>query len=105
MSGNKGPMAGKFQDWVQRVPGSVTSDPLWKIRAYQLALFLADIAWSDVSKLAEDTRTAKVAEQLFRAIGSIGANIAEGYSRNSGRAKVQFYEYALGKEIKQMSPP
>lgn len=96
MSGNKGSMAGKFQDWVQRVPESVTSDPLWKIRAYQLALFLADIAWSDVSKLAEDTRTVKVAEQLFRAIGSIGANIAEGYSRNSGRAKAQFYEYALG---------
>jgi acetylornithine/LysW-gamma-L-lysine aminotransferase len=92
----KGAAVVTFQAWFERVPQAISSDPLWNIRAYQLALFLADIAWSDVSKLAEDTRMAKVAEQLYRAIGSIGANIAEGYSRNSGRAKAQFYEYALG---------
>ena len=28
--------------------------------------------------------------------GSVGANIAEGYSRGSGKDRVRFYEYALG---------
>ena len=34
--------------------------------------------------------------QLCRALGSISANIAEGYSRGSGRDRSRFYEYALG---------
>jgi four helix bundle protein len=35
-------------------------------------------------------------DQLIRAVGSIGANIAEGYSRGSARDRARFYEYALG---------
>ena len=34
--------------------------------------------------------------QLCRALGSISANIAEGYSRGSGKDRSRFYEYALG---------
>jgi four helix bundle protein len=37
-----------------------------------------------------------VAGQIYRAVGSIGANIAEGYSRSSPRDRARFYEYALG---------
>jgi len=33
---------------------------------------------------------------LYRALGSISANIAEGYSRGTGRDRARFYEYALG---------
>jgi hypothetical protein len=33
---------------------------------------------------------------LYRALGSIEANISEGYSRGSGRDRARFYEYALG---------
>jgi len=33
---------------------------------------------------------------LYRAVGSIGANLAEGYSRGTGRDRARFYEYALG---------
>jgi hypothetical protein len=33
---------------------------------------------------------------LYRALGSVGANLAEGYSRGTGRDRARFYEYALG---------
>ena len=35
-------------------------------------------------------------DQLTRAVGSVAANIAEGYSRFSGPDRVRFYGYALG---------
>lgn len=37
-----------------------------------------------------------LSDQLYRAVGSIGANISEGYSRSSGKDRARFYEYALG---------
>ncbi len=43
-----------------------------------------------------DPRTLKLPDQLCRALGSISANIAEGYSRSSGTDRARFYEYALG---------
>lgn len=43
-----------------------------------------------------DRRTIGLAEQLYRALGSISANIAEGFSRGTGRDRARFYEYALG---------
>jgi hypothetical protein len=33
---------------------------------------------------------------LLRAVGSISANLEEGYNRSSGRERAHFYEYALG---------
>ncbi|MFN8404533.1 MAG: four helix bundle protein [Anaerolineales bacterium] len=32
----------------------------------------------------------------YEAVGSVGANISEGYSRSSGKDRARFYEYALG---------
>jgi four helix bundle protein len=43
-----------------------------------------------------DRRTLGLSDQLYRALGSIGSNIAEGYSRGTGRDRARFYEYALG---------
>jgi len=37
-----------------------------------------------------------LSDQLYRALGSISANIAEGYSRSTGMDRARFYEYALG---------
>jgi four helix bundle protein len=54
------------------------------------------LAWRDVSKLAKDRRTLNLSSQLYRAVGSIGANIAEGYSRQSRKDQARFYEYAWG---------
>lgn len=85
-----------YTDWLKTVPLSLTGDPLWTVEAYRLALFCADVAWRDVTKLVQDKRTLDLTNQLYDAIGSIGANISEGYSRGSGRDRVRFYEYALG---------
>lgn len=65
-------------------------------KVYRFALFLSDICWNDVSKLAKDTRTKSLSNQLYRAIGSVAANLEEGYSRRSAKDRARFYEYALG---------
>ena len=85
-----------YEEWLQSVPPELTTDPLWQMRVYRLALFAGDLGWHDVSTLAEDPRMRSLADQLYRALGSIAANIAEGYSRHSGKERARFYEYALG---------
>ena len=85
-----------FMDWMQTVPREFTEDPVWNVEAYRLALFAGDIGWKDVTKLVQDNRTRRTAAQLYNAIGSIAANISEGYSRRSGKDKARFYEYSLG---------
>ena len=66
------------------------------MEVYRLVLFANDLAWHDVSKLVKDKRTISLADQLYRAVGSVSANIEEGYSRQSGKDQARFYEYALG---------
>ncbi len=85
-----------FDEWLQTVPVEITADPLWQMTLYQQALFLSEIAWSDVCNLAQDQRTLRIPDQLYRSVGSISANIAEGYSKASGKDQARFYEYALG---------
>jgi four helix bundle protein len=85
-----------FNDWLTTVPETITGDSLWKMEAYRLELFAADISWYDVTKLMQDKRTLDLSDQLYRAVGSISANIAEGYSKSTGKDRARFYEYALG---------
>ncbi len=85
-----------YREWQETVPEEIRGDTLWKVKAYRLALFVGDLAWVDVTKLIQDRRTIALSDQLYRALGSIGANIAEGYSRGTGRDRARFYEYALG---------
>ena len=85
-----------FDEWLESVPHEISGDSLWKIKAYSLALFIGDIGWYDVTKLMRDKRTFKLSDQLYRSLGSISANLAEGYSRGSGKDKARFYEYSLG---------
>lgn len=86
----------KYEEWEQSIPETIRADSLWQVAAYRFALFLADVGWHDVSKLVQDRRTMSLSDQLCRAVGSISANIAEGYSRGTGRDRARFYEYALG---------
>jgi four helix bundle protein len=37
-----------------------------------------------------------LSDQLYEAVGSVSANLAEGYSRGTGKDRARFYEYALG---------
>jgi len=85
-----------FDEWEKTVPAVIRTDPLWKMEAYRLGLFLSDLAWHDVTRIARDRRTIGVADQLFRAAGNISSNIAEGYSRSTGKDRARFYEYASG---------
>lgn len=84
------------EQWEATVPQEITSDPLWKVEAYRLGLFVSDLAWMDCAKLLKERRTVGIADQLYRAAGKISANIGEGYSRNSGKERAHFFEYAQG---------
>jgi four helix bundle protein len=85
-----------YAEWLKTVPAALTEDSVWKMEAYRLALFAADFAWHDVTTLMQDKRTLGLASQLYEAMGSIGANLSEGYSRSSGKDRARFYEYSLG---------
>lgn len=85
-----------FNEWVLSLPKDIKDDSLWKIEAYRLALFAAEIGWRDVTELMKDKRMHGLADQLYRSLGSISANIAEGYSHHTGKARAQYYQYALG---------
>jgi len=85
-----------YAEWEKSVPETLKSDSLWKMTAYRLACFARDIGWFDVTKLMKDARTNKLAGQLYESLGSISANLAEGYSRGTSKGRAQFYEYALG---------
>jgi len=85
-----------YEEWEACVPEVIRCDSLWRNTSYRLGLFLSDLAWHDVTKLVGDRRTISLADQLFRATGNISSNIAEGYSRGTGKDRARFYEYALG---------
>ena len=86
----------KLVEWEATVPDSIRGDVLWKRTVHRLALYLGDPCWDDVTALHRDGRTRRVADQLYRAVGSVSANITEGYSRGSGKDRARFYEYSLG---------
>ncbi|MBI3921334.1 MAG: four helix bundle protein [Armatimonadetes bacterium] len=86
----------RFEEWVKAVPGEITGDSLWKVEAYRLALYAADLGWHDATRLMKDKRTMALSDQLYRALGGISSNVAEGYSRGTGPDRARFYEYALG---------
>jgi len=85
-----------FSDWEKTVPIQITDDALWKMKVYRIALFLGDSCHPDIKTLYKNKSTFSIADQLNRAVGSISANIAEGYSRSTGKDRARFYEYALG---------
>lgn len=85
-----------FNEWVASLPKEITEDSLWKMEAYRLALFATEVGWHDVTELLKDKRTLGIADQLYRSLGSISANLAEGYSYHTGRSRAQFFQYALG---------
>jgi four helix bundle protein len=85
-----------YEEWEEDVAQEIKQDSLWKMAAYRLALFMSDLGWRDTAKLVQDRRMLGLSDQLYRALGSISANLAEGYSRGTGKDRARFYEYALG---------
>jgi four helix bundle protein len=85
-----------YADWLKAVPSNIQDDALWNQEVYRLALFAADLAWHDCTRLYRDGRSSKLAAQLFEAVGSIGVNVSAGYSRGHQKDRARFYEYGLG---------
>ena len=63
---------------------------------YRLALFADEIGWQDVLALSKNNLMWGVADQLHRSLGSISANLTEGYSRSKGLDRARFFEISLG---------
>jgi four helix bundle protein len=83
-------------EWAANVPQAMREDPIWRLSAYRFALWLGDLTQlDDAPRIQADYRTRKHLEQLLDAVGSISANIAEGYGRTTGPERAKFYEYAL----------
>ena len=73
------------------------------MRVYQIAMDLLETAWADANTLSDHPATHKMSGQLYAAIGSISANIGEGYSRSTGTDRARFFEYALGSARESMT--
>ena len=86
----------EYSEWVANVPVEISRDALWTVEAYRLAAYAANCAWQDVTILERRWAARRMSGQLIAAVSSIGANIAEGFSKRSGPDRGRFYEYALG---------
>ena len=82
---------------------SESDDPLSRMAAYRLARELLKECWPDCEKTKHDAATIKLSGQLYAAVGSIAANLAEGYSRSSGKDRARIFEYALGSVRESMT--
>ncbi len=53
-----------YEEWARSVPEEITGDSLWKMEAYRLGLFVAEVGWHDVTKLKQDKRMLGLSDQL-----------------------------------------
>ena len=66
---------------------------LKELKVYQLARKLSTIAWKIYSKMSYEDKK-HIGDQFIRSTDSVGANIAEGYSRFHYFDRVRFFYYA-----------
>jgi four helix bundle protein len=83
-----------FADWEATIAESFKRDPIWRTPAYRFALWLSDLAKQDARILRADPDTRSDVDQFLRAVGSISANLAEGYSRRTGAERARYYDSA-----------
>ena len=84
-----------FAEWERSVALAITGDPLWSVQAYRISVYAIDCHTFD-RRSTVGLSQAPSFDQLTRALGSIAANISEGYSRSSATDRSRFYSYALG---------
>ena len=85
-----------YQEWTTSVLEEIRKDPLWNLEVYRLGLFIGDITWDDTEQLDKNSHTRGAADQIRRSLDSISENIAEGYSRSTGKDRARYFEYSLG---------
>jgi four helix bundle protein len=81
--------------WEQTVSPAETGDPLWKLHAYRLSRYQLHCCLTDIQQ-AQPQLNRDGADQLRRAVASVGASLSEGYSRRTPVDRARFYSYALG---------
>lgn len=74
----------------------MSEDRLDEIKFYQKVNELWDLCWNDTEILAKDFRGKEIAKQLIRSVGSISANIEEGYGRSFGKEYIHFLRISRG---------
>ncbi len=84
-----------FEAFEATPPEAYSGDPLWRTRMFRMATYLGARCSTDVSRLGSRV-SHHVAHQFVRAVCSVAANIAEGYSRGANSDRARFYSYALG---------
>ncbi len=85
-----------FETWEKSIPERIRQDPVWRFLAYRKALYLHDLAWEDTRRWSKAPGTYALADQLVRSVGSISANIEEGFGRGYGADRNRFLRIAIG---------
>ena len=79
-----------FEEWERSSAERFREDPVWRMQVYRRACYAIERAWPDAEALAARRTTRKIASQLYYAVGSVGGNVVEGYSRSTGRDRARF---------------
>jgi four helix bundle protein len=85
-----------YAEWERQVPETIRREALWNFAGYRKALFVYDICWIDCEKMIKFPLGKPIVDQLIRSVGSISANIEEGYGRGFGKDRDYFLRVALG---------
>ncbi|MGH9662400.1 MAG: four helix bundle protein [Bryobacteraceae bacterium] len=85
----------QFEQWQKRPPRDLIGDPLWRMTAYRISLFMADLVRLDARRLFDQGAPSHKVTQLESSVESVEANISEGYSKFSGKDRARFFEMAL----------
>lgn len=67
-----------------------------KLRYYQISRELFELCRTDCDILMKDLRGREIAKQVIRSVGSISANIEEGYGRGYGKEYPRFLKISRG---------
>lgn len=71
-------------------------DRIDEIRFYLKAKEVWKFCWDDTEILRKDFRGIEISKQLIRSVGSISANIEEGYGRGFGKEYPQYLRISRG---------
>ena len=84
-----------YESWERRASPRFGGDPIWGLKVYRKALYLAECTRADLAHVPARFEYRKLREQLRRSVGSIRVNLTEGYGRMSPSERLTFYEYSL----------
>ena len=85
----------RFREWEKQPPPDLRGDSLWRMTAYRMAYFLAELVRHDATNLLQRRAPWHKVDQLERSIESVESNISEGYSKFSGKERAKYFETAL----------